>query len=65
VVQKCALHPVSAIRVGSIGGDRLGEITVSEIVVALLTVVLKSSLLEISIDAPPRQVAGKVLLRGE
>jgi hypothetical protein len=57
IVQKWAVHPVSAIRVGDFGGDGLGDKTVSEIVVALLTCVLKSSLLVISIVAPSRQVA--------
>ena len=64
-VQKWAVHPVSAIRVGEVGGDRLGERTVSEIVVVWLTCVLNSSLLEVSIVAPPRQLGVVVLFRGE
>ena len=67
VVTKWALHPVSAIRVGVSGGDRLsGKLVVEERVEAVLTCISKSGLLSTSIVAPTRQLsvgAVGVLLR--
>ena len=58
MVTKWALHPVSAIRVGVSGGDRLsGKVAIEERVEAVLTCISKSVLLSTHIVAPTRQLS--------